>query len=138
MPTANKTQSSSIPEIPFSKQVPWPWNHVPTAGIPTRQKCQSLVTDSERAAGVKLVSDYRDQEAISLLHNIEAYQVHLDKLPSSTHGVAKARLNEAIRAADHGKYLAAEDKLSELRAEAFKLAELILKRVAANYDTELN
>jgi hypothetical protein len=65
-----KTQQARKPETPF-KQPTWAWNVVPMAGIPTRTRSQSVVTDEEVKAGVKLVADYRAQEGISRNHDIE-------------------------------------------------------------------
>jgi hypothetical protein len=47
-------------------------------------------------------------------------------------------MKREIAACDHNKWLEAQAKLNELREEAFKLVELIFRRLVKSLDTELS
>jgi hypothetical protein len=67
MKAAITSTKSPKPETPF-KTPTWPWNFTPQAGVPTRQRCQSIVTEDEREAGAKLIAVYREWESVSAVH----------------------------------------------------------------------
>ena len=133
MPIAAKTQPCNKPETPFGKPS-WPWNHVPTAGIPTRQRCQSIVSDQEADAGAKLIADYREWEAISAANDIESRQIELTRLK----GIGLELKKREIAACDYDKWVEAQAKLSELRAQAFEMAKSLLNRLIEGLNSELN
>ena len=136
---ATKTQPRNKPETPFGPPT-WPWNHIPLAGIPTRQRCQSVVADDEASTGTELVAFFRVQEVISRDNDIEgrthalnqSYRIH------TMSGVEQENIRREITKCDHEKYLAAEDKLRELRKEAFELVQPIVKRLVKSLSDELN
>jgi hypothetical protein len=53
---------------------------VPPGGIPTRERCQTVGIEKERAKAVALVAAYREQEEISSANDINVMSEHLDKL----------------------------------------------------------
>jgi hypothetical protein len=120
-------------QTPFTLPA-WPWNHVPQAGIPARPRCQSIVSDSDRAAGVKLIEEYRAQEAIAIANDIEGRQKELTQCK----GVPAELLKREISNCDHGKWLAAQDRLAGLRREAFELVKPIFKRLVKSLSDELD
>ena len=74
-----KTQSPSPrAETPFLAPT-WPWNYVPPGGFATRERCQSVATQDERDAAVKLIQVYRAQEAISALNDIDGRAQNLER-----------------------------------------------------------
>jgi hypothetical protein len=80
MPTTKAT--SPKPQTPFLVKVPWEWNFVPQAGIPTRDRCQSIIADDERKAGEEIIFAYRQQEAI-----VDAKESRVGRLNSDAAGV---------------------------------------------------
>lgn len=138
MPTATKTASNK-PRTPFGRPG-WPWNHVPRAGIPTRTRCQSIVTQEEAEAGAKLISSVREQEAIAAEHDIagKTYKLNQSVRIPTMSAVEQEQLRREIAKCDHEKYLAAEDKLRDLRQEAFELAKTLLSRQIESLNSELN
>jgi hypothetical protein len=139
MKTALATKSPR-PETPFGAKVPWAWNEVPTAGIPTRPRCQRIANDDERKAGAKLIAAYREQEAIAAENDIEGRTERLNQSYriKTMSGVEQEQLRREITAADNGKFVAAETRLSELREETFLLAVPVFRRLIDSLDAELN
>ena len=84
MPTKTEPKSSKA-ETPFGAPV-WEWNAPPLCGEPSRQRCQSIVTQEEADAGTKLVAAYREQESIALINDIDARSSVLEK-PNAVKGV---------------------------------------------------
>jgi hypothetical protein len=130
---------SPKPETPFAAKVPWSWNEVPTAGIPTRSRCQRIASDDERKAAAKLISEYRAAEEISRDNNIEGKTERLNQSYriKTMSGVEQENLRREIQKADHEKYLAAEAKLRELRKEAFVMVEKIFTRLIESLNSKL-
>ena len=139
MPTATKTASSRKPETPFN-QPTWPWNHVPLAGTPTRQRCQSVVADDEASTGTELVSFFRLQEVVSSDNNIESrtHKLNNSYRIKTMSGVEQENLRREITKCDHEKFVAAQAKLAALRKEAFELVQPIVKRLVKSLSDELN
>jgi hypothetical protein len=137
MATATKTQTQK-PETPF-KAPKWQWNYVPQGGVPTRTRCQSIVSAEECEAGAKLIATYREWEAISAANDIEgkteklnrSYRIH------TMSGVEQENLRREITKCDNQKFVEAEAKLGELRKEAFAMAEPMFKRLIKSLDDEL-
>jgi hypothetical protein len=127
---------------PFNGSGSWNWNHVPTGGIPTRERCLSVSTPGEREQAVKLIQAYRAQEAIAKTHDIDSMSKELDvmaRTAGSAHGsVPGEMLRRQIRDADHGKYEEAQAELRKLRAEALALITPYLKRLVISLDDSLN
>jgi hypothetical protein len=102
MKSATTVKSSHKPETPFGRPA-WPWNFIPQAGTPIRQRCQSIVTAEECEAGAKLVAAYRHWEAISAANDIEgrtdrlnqSYRIH------TMSGVEQEQLRREIAKCDH-------------------------------------
>jgi hypothetical protein len=113
----------------------WEWNYIPA--VPDRKYCQSIVTAEEAKAGEKLIAAYRTEESVAAANDIEARQLQIDRLGNNGHGVEKQRLRSEITACDHGKYLAAQERLAALREEALQMITPILKRLAQSYDANL-
>jgi hypothetical protein len=128
------------PETPFGAKVPWAWNEVPTAGTPTRPRCQRIANDDERKAAARLISEYRAAEEISRDNDIEgrthrlnqSYRIH------TMSGVEQEHLRREIAKADNAKFTEAETRLAELREEAFLLIVPVFRRLIASLDGELN
>jgi hypothetical protein len=138
MATATKTKTKA--ETPFSGKPGWEWNRVPQGGVPTRTRSQSIVSEGEAKAGEKLIAEYRAQQAIFEEHDIDGKSAVLAKsyqFPSLS-GYEQEMLRRSIAAADHGKHLAAQARLAELRKEAFELVKPIFKRLIESLDDELN
>jgi hypothetical protein len=135
MPIAATKQPRNKPETPFGQ----PTRQVPLCGIPTRERCQSVVVDAEREAGVKLIVGYREQESIAALNDIEGRQIWLDRenRVRSVSGVELESWRRQMTACDHSKFLEAQDKLQELRNQAFELTEAIFKRLIKSLDAQL-
>jgi hypothetical protein len=129
-----KTQAQSPKaETPFGVPT-WPWNHVPIAGVPSRTRCESVVTEDEREAGVKLVAFYRQNESVAVANDIEGRQDQLRFLK----GIPAELMKREISACDYGKWQAAQDKLAELREEAFDYVKPIFRRLIKSLEAELN
>ena len=43
---------------PFNGPGPFEWNQVPTGLEPPRERCQSVASEDERQAAVKLIQEY--------------------------------------------------------------------------------
>jgi hypothetical protein len=136
--TKTQTQSSPKCETPFAAPV-WEWNRIPTAGIPTRIRAQSVVTANEAKAGAELIGAYRLQERIATDNDIEGRQLWLDREQRvrMVTGVEMQKMRAEMASCDHGKFLDAQEKLRELRETAFRLVEPIFRRLIQSYDSEL-
>jgi hypothetical protein len=117
----------------------WQWNHVPIGGF---ERCLSVASEPERQQAVKLVQQYRSQEAIAKTHDIDSMAKELDQFArtsQNTHGgVPGEMLRRQIREADHGKYEEAQAELAKLRGEALALITPYLKRLVTSLDESLN
>ena len=139
MPTATKTSPSRKCETPFGKPK-WAWNHVPLCGTPTRERCRSVVSQEEAKAGSELISEYRRWESVAAKNDIDSRQQWLDKegRQRTVSGVEIETLRREMAAADHAKFLEAQDKLQELRKKALELAEQLFKRLAKDLNEQLH
>jgi hypothetical protein len=112
-------------KTPFNGSGPWAWNHVPMDGIPARERCLSVATEDERQAAVKLIQEYRAQEAIARTHDIDSMAHELDvmaRMSKNAHGgVPGEMLRRQIREADPAKFEEAQAELTRLRGEALAL-----------------
>jgi hypothetical protein len=136
MPAKTETRSQNKAETPFNKPV-WPWNQPPLCGSPARQRCQSVVSADEATTGTELVAEYRRQEALARDNDIDARATVFEK-PHAVRGVGAELLRREMASCNHEVYLAAQDKLAELRVEALKLVEPIVKRLVRSLADELN
>jgi hypothetical protein len=129
-------------KTPFNGNGPWAWNEIPFGGFPTRERCLSVPTESERQAAVKLIQQYRAQEEIAATHDIDGISHQLDKLSRSSQtahgGLPGEMLRRKIREANHGTYLAAEAEKAALRNEALELMKGYLKRLGQSLDESLS
>jgi hypothetical protein len=134
-----KTSPSRKCETPFGKPN-WAWNHVPLCGIPTRERCRSIVSQEEAEAGSGLISEYRRWETVAAKNDIDSRQQWLDKegRQRTVSGVEIETLRREMAAADHSKFLEAQDKLQELRKKALELAEQLFKRLAKDLNEQLH
>jgi hypothetical protein len=135
------TQTAPQAETPF--KVPgWPWNYVPFGGMPTRTRCQSIVSAKESETGTELIRQYREQEVISASNDVEGFQLNLSKLDQAggpgAHGVERKKIRKQIEEADHDLFLLAEARKAEFRKEAAALARTLLKKFIKVIDDELN
>jgi hypothetical protein len=103
-------------------------------GQPTRERCQSIVTQEETEAGVKLIVAYRQWETQAASNCIESRQHELTRLK----GINAELMKREISRCDPVKFVEGQDKLAELRKEAFELVEPIFKRLAKSLNDELN
>jgi hypothetical protein len=134
---ATKTIEAKSPqacETPFNGPVPWLWNQTPQAGVPIRPRCQAVVTDGEREAGVKLIEQYREQEVIVAANCIESRQARLHGMK----GVPAELLKREIAQCDHSKWEKAQGELAQIRKTAFVLVRPIFKRLVKSLEAELN
>jgi hypothetical protein len=129
-------------KTPFSGCGKWQWNHVPTGGIPTRERCQAISAEEERQAAVKLIQEYRAQEAIAKSHDIEGMALELDQMARTSKnahgGVPGEMLRRQIREADPAKHEEAQAELRKLRSEALALITPYQKRLVTSLDESLN
>ena len=121
-------------ETPFGPKVPWAWNEVPTAGLPIRARCQRIANDDERAAGARLIAEYRAAEEISSRNDIESRQSELARLK----GIPAELMKREIATCDYNAWAQAQERLRELREEAFLLVVPIFRRLVQSLDGELN
>jgi hypothetical protein len=136
-----KTQSAK-PKTPFvSAPLPWNWNFAVPAGVPSRDRCQSASSPKEREQAVELIAEVRRQEEISRVNDIAGMSDELAKLSRESQnaigGVEGEMKRRAIRAADPGKYEAAQARLAQLRQEALDLVTPVLRRVLVDYSESL-
>jgi hypothetical protein len=136
MPTKTVSQPRNKAETPFAEPV-WPWNQPPLAGNPSRQRCQSVVSEDEATTGTELIAHYRSQEALAATHDIDARAVQFEK-PFPPKGVAAELLRREMAACNHEVFLAAQADLAKLRQEAFELVKPIIKRLVKSLADELN
>lgn len=116
-------------------------SRIPDAGWPLRSDCQKAVTAEEKAAGVKLVADYRAAEAEAIAHDADARQLEMDRLSLGTggqHGHRRAELRKELDGCIRETFLFSQNRLSELRVEAEKLAKPIFERLVNEFDKELS
>ena len=129
-------------KTPFNGNGSWSWNYVPTGGIPTRERCISVSTPTEREQAVKLVQSYRSWEDIARKHDIDATAKELDVMASWTKnahgGIPGELLRRQIREADPAKYEEAQAELTKLRGEALELVKPFLKRLVISLNESLN
>ena len=106
----------------------------------TRERCHSIVTQEEADAGAKLIATYREWETVSRANDIESRQQWLDKESRvrTVSGVEVELLRREMTAADHSKFLEAQDKLAELQKQAFEMAEAILGRLISDLSNQLH
>jgi hypothetical protein len=128
------------------------WSSPPS--YPSRQRCQRDVLSLEFQEALKIVSEYREAEALFAANDISVRQ---HKLEESVPVVAQPNgwilsgnpmrrltfeerfaLQKEVEGCDHDKYLAAEAKLRELRKTAADLAKTVLGRLVKSFDAELN
>ena len=86
---------------------------------------------------IELIAEYRRQEALSALHDIDGRAVALEK-PHAVRGVGAELLRREMAACNHDVYLSAQAKLAELREEALRLITPIAKRLVKSFADELN
>jgi hypothetical protein len=134
MPT--KIQTNNKPETPLGTPV-WPWNAPPLGGSPSRQRCQSVVSEAEAQTGPELVQSYRLKEALALQNDIDARAVQFEK-PVPPKGVEAEMLRREMSACNHEVFLAAQADLAKLRLEALELMTPIVKRLVKSLADELN
>jgi hypothetical protein len=136
-----KTQTPKA-QTPFiSAPLPWPWNHTVPGGVPSRDRCQSASSPKEREQATELLAEVRRQEEISRANDIAGMSDELAKLSRESQnaigGVEGEMKRRAIRAADPGKYEAAQAQLAQLRQEALDLVTPVLRRVLVDYSESL-
>ena len=139
--TKAKEVTSKTPQTPFpSAPTPWAWNVIPPGGIPGRDRCQTAGTEQERNKAAELVAEYRRQEDLSSTNDINGMSQNLDKLTrvsNNAGGVEGEMLRAEIGAADHARFVGAQDKLAQLRQEALDLIVPVLRRVLVSYSESL-
>jgi hypothetical protein len=73
-------------------------SRIPDAGWPGRSDCQKAVAAEERAAGVKLVAEYRENEQITIDHDADSRRREMSRLSPDGHGFERARLRKELEA----------------------------------------
>jgi hypothetical protein len=110
-------------------------SRIPDAGWPSRSDCQKAVTPEERAAGEKLVAEYREKEQLASDNDVWAARNRIRNPECDT--FEAERIREKIRGMSEEKYYGAQNRLSELRNEAAKLTRPVFERLVAEFDKEL-
>ena len=113
-------------------------SRIPDAGFPSRESCQKSVSSEERAAGAKIVAEYRENEKITIDHDADSRQREMSRLSPSGHGFDHARLRKELAACCPETFLKAQTRMNELRDEATKLVRPIFERLVVEFDKELN
>jgi hypothetical protein len=122
-------------KTPFNGCGNWQWNHVPTGGIATRERCQSVATEDERQEAVRLVQEYRAQEKIAADNDIEGRQQNFERpFHGGAKGINAEMLRRELTKCDHDAFLAAQAELAKLRGDALALIKPFLKRLVASLD----
>jgi hypothetical protein len=98
---------------------------IPDAGWPLRSDCQKAVTAEEKAAGVRIVKEYREAEVTAIDNDVSAARART-RNPECDAFEAE-RLREKIRTMDEKTFHGAHAKLNELREEAAKLTRPIFE-----------
>ncbi len=106
---------------------------------PPRARCQALATSDERQAGVKIVGQYRSMEKIAAQHDIAGRQAELDRPDAigSPRGVDREMLRRSLAGCNHDEFLAAQERMGQLRDEALALIQPYLKRLIVSLDEAL-
>jgi hypothetical protein len=94
-------------------------SRIPDAGWPLRSECQKAVTAEEKAAGVRIVKEYRENEQLAIDHDVSLARAQTHD-PERT-AFDKERIREKIRTMDEKTFYGAQTKLAQLREEAAKL-----------------
>ena len=111
---------------------------LPDTGFPPRETAQLVVTDVEKLAGEKIISEYRAAETVAEKHDADRISRDLDRLGGNgAHGFDRADLRKELGQCDRQTFLDAEQKMTELRDQAIALVKPILERLVDQFDTEL-
>ena len=110
-------------------------SRIPDAGWPSRESCRQAVTTEEKAAGVKLVAEYREMEQQAIDNDVSAARARI-RNPEYDAFEAE-RLREKIRSMSEEKFYGAHSRLNELREEAAKLVRPIFERLVVEFDNAL-
>ena len=89
---------------------------IPDVGWPQRSECQKAVTAEEKAAGEKMIAEYRDMERQAIDNDVSAARART-RHPECDVFEAEA-IREKIRGMSQEKLYGALSKLNELREEA--------------------
>jgi hypothetical protein len=111
-------------------------SRIPDAGWPLRSACQAEVTAEEKAAGERIVREYRQAEQAAMDNDVDLARLRTHD-PERT-AFEKERIREEIRTMSEEKFYGAQAKLNELREEAGKLTRPIFERLTVEYDKELH
>lgn len=125
-------------KTPFHGPVPWAWNFSPTGGTPDRARCQAVATDAERQTAAKIIGQYRTMEKLAAQHDIESREAQLDNRFTGPKGVHREALRREIAQCDHDQFLAAQERLGQLRNEALALIQPYLKRLITSIEEALS
>ena len=110
-------------------------SRIPDAGWPSRERCQKAVTSEERAAGAKIIAEYREMEQQAIDNDVSAARARI-RNPECDAFEAE-RLREKIRTMSEEKFYGAHSRLNELREEAAKLVRPIFERLVVQFDNAL-
>ena len=110
----------------------------PSAVTPPRERCQSVASEDERQAAVKLIQAYRSAEKVSADNNIEVRQQELGRPFGAPKGVGAEMLKREIAQCDHNAFVAAAEELAKLRSDAVELIKPYLKQLVISLDDALN
>jgi hypothetical protein len=109
---------------------------IPDIGWPQRSECQKAVSADEKAAGVRIVAEYRQAEQTANDNDVGLARART-RNPETT-AFEGERIREQIRGMSEEKFNAAQSRLNELREEAAKLVRPIFERLVEAFDKELN
>ena len=144
MPTKTEVKKA---QTPFSEQAGGPgrgwlnnprWPTLPQGHNPPRDRVQRDVGDAEKKQASDIIKRYRETEELARQHDADQRQNDLHRLgDSGKHGFERARLRKEIEACDLETFLNAQTRLRELKGEAEKVVVIILRRLIASFDAEL-
>jgi len=109
---------------------------IPDSGFPPRQICQSFISDDERQKGAELVKQCRQQEGILEKHDADRRQNDLTRL-AGKNGFDAAQLRRELSECSYETFIAAQNRMSEIRKEARDLCVPILERLVSEFDRQL-
>ena len=112
------------------------WSSPPA--IPSRQRAQEVVDDIERVKAESVLSEYRRQEAVKALHDIQSRREAIERLELGRDYAGAEAVRREIAKCDHQEFLVAQSALQELESDAAELVVPILERLIESFDAELN
>jgi hypothetical protein len=92
-------------------------------------------TADEKAAGARIVSEYRQNEQLAIGHDVSLARART-RDPECDAFEAE-RIREKIRTMDEKTFYGAQAKLNELREEAARLTRPIFERLTEEFDSQL-